>query len=103
MKKLLLGFVTFAYLGYAQVSPPAGSSTVTVSGNVTVVGPAADGAAASGNPVRVAGDDNGGTLRTLHTDSVGRQVVVGNAATGVAVAGVAVAGAPVSITGYNVN
>jgi hypothetical protein len=47
------------------------NATVTQAGNVTVVGPAADGGAVSGNPVRVAGKDSGGLTQDLVTKSTG--------------------------------
>lgn len=49
-------------------------------------GAAADGAAVSGNPVLVAGQD-GTNAQTIFTDTTGRQVVVGAAAAGAAEAG----------------
>lgn len=62
------------------------SGTVTASGDHTVVGKAADGAAVSGNPVLIAGQD-GTNAQSISTDSTGRQVVVGGGADGAAVAG----------------
>lgn len=52
----------------------------------SVVGAAAEGAAPSGNPVLIAGQD-GTNVQTLKTDTTGRQEVIGGAANGVAVAG----------------
>ncbi len=46
-----------------------------VQGSVTVVGPAADGAAASGNPVRAAGKDGSGNTQDILVDPAGRQQV----------------------------
>lgn len=75
---------------------PSGTQTVSGSGNFTVtqatasnlnaqvVGVSADGATPSGNPVRVAGSD-GSNLKTLFTDSVGRQIIIGASAHGTAV------------------
>jgi hypothetical protein len=40
-------------------------------GNFTVVGPAADGAAVSGNPVRIAGKDNAGNTQDIVTSTTG--------------------------------
>ena len=51
-----------------------------------VEGPAAEGAAPSGNPLRVAGSD-GAALRTLRTDTTGRAIMVGPVASGSAVGG----------------
>lgn len=62
---------------------PAGSSAL---GTVTSVGSAADGAAVSGNPVLIAGQD-GTNAQSLSVDSTGRAVVVGAAATGAALSG----------------
>lgn len=52
----------------------------------SIVGAAADGAAVSGNPVRIGGSDGTNTQDIL-TDTTGRQVIVGAAASGAAVAG----------------
>lgn len=62
------------------------TGTVTISGVSDVEGAAAEGAAPSGNPVRMAGSD-GAALRTLATDTTGRERVVGAAAAGAAHAG----------------
>lgn len=62
---------------------PAGSAAL---GEVTAVGKAADGAAVSGNPVLIAGQD-GTNAQSLSVDSTGRAVVVGAAATGAALSG----------------
>lgn len=76
-----------------MAQPLASGATVKVEvvgtssgGSVTATGAAADGAAVSGNPVLVAGQD-GTNAQSLLTDSTGRQVVVGAAADGAAVAG----------------
>lgn len=60
----------------------AGDAFVTcgdgaITGNVTVVGPAADGAAVSGNPVRIAGKDGSGNTQDLATDTNGILAVTG--------------------------
>lgn len=55
-----------------------------VSGNVTVVGPAADGAAVSGNPVRIAGKDGSGNTQDIRTDTAGIQMSIGESAEGAA-------------------
>lgn len=50
------------------------TGTVTANagtGNFSVVGPAADGAAVSGNPVRIAGKDGGGLTQDILTDTDG--------------------------------
>lgn len=69
---------------------PAGSNLI---GSVTSVGAAASGAAASGNPVLIAGSD-GTNARSLAVDTGGRQIVVGTAGDGASPVGnsVAVAG-----------
>jgi hypothetical protein len=46
-----------------------------VQGSVTTVGPAADGAAVSGNPVRIAGKDGSGNTQDILTDPAGRQLM----------------------------
>lgn len=56
-------------------------------GTQAVAGTAADGAAASGNPVQIGGVDGGGTMQALLVDTSGRPIVVGAAAAGAAVAG----------------
>lgn len=43
--------------------------------DVVATGPAAAGAAASGNPVQVAGKETGGTLQTIRVDGDGDQIV----------------------------
>lgn len=48
------------------------TGTITASGDHTVVGKAASGAAAAGNPVLIAGSD-GTNARTILTDTTGRQ------------------------------
>lgn len=64
--------------GAAAVNIQDGGNTITVdgtvgvSGNVSVVGPAADGAAVSGNPVRVAGKDGSGNTQDIITHTDGR-------------------------------
>lgn len=76
----------------------------STTGNVTVVGPAADGAAVSGNPVRVGGKDGSGNTQDILTDTGGAvQVdvesgtVTANAGTGTFTTGGAAAdGAAVS-------
>jgi hypothetical protein len=62
-----------------QISPlsidPTGNlrttSTATVAGQVQVVGTAASGAAASGNPIPVAGKDGSGNIRPILTSTTG--------------------------------
>lgn len=60
--------------------PVSGTVTATASGDTTVVGKAASGAAATGNPVLMAGSD-GTNARTILTDNAGRQVVKSAAST----------------------
>jgi len=49
-----------------------GDVPITLNGeNVTVVGPAADGVAVSGNPVRIAGKDGSGNTQDVLTDTDG--------------------------------
>jgi hypothetical protein len=65
-----------------------GSQLVTIQGmpTITTAGGAADGAAVSGNPTLIAGQD--GTLaQSLKTDSTGRLEVIGGAADDAAIAG----------------
>lgn len=69
------------------------SGAWSITGDVTVVGKAADGAAVSGNPVLIGGQD-GTNAQSILTDTIGRQVVVGAAAIGASIAG-----APVMIGG----
>lgn len=54
------------------------SGSLTIDGTVTAVGAAADGAAVSGNPVRVAGSD-GANTRSILTDTSGK-ILIGAAA-----------------------
>ena len=61
----------------------------------SVVGPAASGAAVSGDPVRIGGSD-GSNTRDILTDTSGRQIVAGAAANGAVVAG-----NPVLAAGYD--
>lgn len=65
------GRVLTRVTGFADLS--SGTSLTTSSG-LQVVGPAADGAAVAGSPVRVAGSD-GTTTRSLLTDSSGRLIL----------------------------
>jgi len=103
------GNLTVAGTGTAG-TPAGGILTVQGAGSMTalvvsqgtasslkaeVVGPAADGAAVSGNPVLIAGQD-GTNAQSLLTDSSGRLTVIGAAGDGVAVAG-----APVLIGGQD--
>jgi hypothetical protein len=53
---------------------------VDTTGHVKVVGAAADGAAAVGNPVQIAGVDGGGDVQAVSVDSNGRLSVVQNTA-----------------------
>lgn len=55
--------------------------------NVQAVGYVNDGAPAVGNAVRVSGQDGQGIIRTFQTDTSGRSLAVGPAATGSALAG----------------
>lgn len=50
---------------------PPSTATATITGNVTVVGPTAPGAAQTTNPVEVSGVDNGGLVRNIATDTNG--------------------------------
>ncbi len=60
----------------------------TIATPCVVVGPTAAGSAPTTSPVLVAGQDGApGSIRTLHTDTVGNQRVVGAAAVGAAVSG----------------
>jgi len=61
--------------------------TTLISSVLKVVGNVAIGAAASGNPVLVAGKDTSGNVEYLFTDTTGRQIIVGAAAQGAAPAG----------------
>lgn len=47
------------------------TGTVSSSGTATVSGPAADGAAVSGNPVRIAGKDGSGNTQDIITTTAG--------------------------------
>lgn len=71
-----------------NVAPAATDYGVVVrgAGNFTAVGAAADGAAVSGNPVLVAGQD-GVNVQSFLTDTSGRVAVIGAAADGAAAAG----------------
>src|SRR4051794_29406320 len=55
-------------------------------GNFPVIGVASEAGVVSGNPVRVAGWD-GTNLYTVKTDTSGRQIVAGGAASGATAAG----------------
>ena len=61
--------------GALNVIVDSGTTTVTQATasnlNAQVVGPAADGAAVSGNPVRIAGKDGSGNTQDIITDSAG--------------------------------
>jgi len=48
------------------------ATPVPISGTTTVIGPAADGAAVSGNPVRIGGRDGSGNTQDVLTDTSGR-------------------------------
>lgn len=87
--------------GNLKVALVESTATATVSGTVTsnqgtqngagtaswnVQGAGAEGAAVSGNPVRMGGSD-GANIRSLATDASGRQIAVGAAADGAAIAG----------------
>lgn len=75
--------------GSGVVHPVSQSGTWTVQQGTppwSVAGTAADGAAVSGNPVRIGGSDGTNTQDIL-TDTTGRQIVVGAAADGTAVTG----------------
>lgn len=84
---------------YGPVTYPSpaqgGSGSSTITGDVTVIGKAADGAAVSGNPVLVAGSDGTNAERLL-VDSSGRPNVVGPVA-----AGATAAGNPVGVAGVD--
>lgn len=58
--------------GIASMTPVQVSQATASSLNATVVGPAADGAAVSGNPVRIAGKDGSGNTQDVLTDTSGR-------------------------------
>lgn len=95
-QKTMANSVPIVIASDQTVIPVSQSGTWTVQQGTppwSVVGAAADGAAPSGNPVLVAGQD-GTNVQSLKTDTVGRPEVVGAAATGVAVAG-----APVRVGG----
>lgn len=62
------------------------STTVNINGNPSVQGLAAAGAAPSGNPLLLGGDD-GAAVRRVRTDTTGRLVNVGAAAAGAAPSG----------------
>lgn len=63
------------------------STTFSASANIKTQGMAADGAAASGNPVQIGGVDGSGNTQALLTDTSGNQQVVGAAAQGATAAG----------------
>jgi hypothetical protein len=63
------------------VTLPSGASATQVQGT------AADGAAASGNPVQIGGKDGSNNIQSILVDTSGRPNVVGAAADGAAVAG----------------
>ncbi len=91
---------------WQATQPVSGTVAATQSGTWVSTGAAADGAAVSGNPVLMAGQD--GTLtQSLLTDSSGRLIIVGINSTSVGVVGnVANAGSdagnPVKVGGvYN--
>ena len=65
------GTVSAAQSGAWTVSANAGSGTFTISGTVTAIGAAADGAAVSGNPVRIGGKDGSGNTQDVATDTSG--------------------------------
>lgn len=54
----------------------------SASATFSVVGTAADGAAASGNPVQVAGKDGSGNIQTVSTDTAGNVNTVAKPTTG---------------------
>ena len=82
----LQGYKTFQGLGG---NSPSGSGCPGTSGTPCVVdGVTAAGSAPSTPPVLVAGQDGApGNIRTLQTDTTGRQIAVGAAAEGAALAG----------------
>lgn len=71
-----IGGVAFG-LGQAVSSSSVPVVLASDQSAVLVKGAAAAGAAASGNPVSVAGVDSGGSVRSLFTDSVGRPIPAG--------------------------
>jgi hypothetical protein len=70
--------------GIASMTPVQVSQATASNLNAQVVGAAANGAAAAGNPVLMAGIDTT-TARTLRTDASGNLSVVGSGTTGAAV------------------
>lgn len=70
--------------GIAHMTPVQVSQATASNLNAQVVGAAANGAAAAGNPVLMAGIDTT-TARTLRTDASGNLSVVGSGTTGAAV------------------
>lgn len=81
-----------------ELGVAANPLVVSISGSgaaaTQVEGTAADGAAATGNPVQIGGVDGSGNAQAVLTDTSGRQQVVGAGA-----AGAAVAGNPVLVAG----
>ncbi|HYT46267.1 MAG TPA: hypothetical protein VEP90_28315 [Methylomirabilota bacterium] len=78
-------------VGNAAGSPWSVSGTVAVTQSTTpwvIDGPTASGTLFVNPPVMVGGADSGGIVRTLLTDSSGRQIVVGAAATGTTTVGI---------------
>jgi hypothetical protein len=61
--------------GIASMTPVQVSQATASNLNAQVVGPAADGAAVSGNPVRIAGKDGSGNTQDIATDSSGEPQV----------------------------
>jgi len=57
--------------GAAAVNIQDGGNVITVDGTVTATGAAADGAAVSGNPVRIGGKDGSGNTQDVATDTAG--------------------------------
>lgn len=76
---------------------------VDAAGRQAVVGAAADGAAAAGNPVQVAGVDGGGNVQALRTDTAGRLIQVDDVASVSAVTSVAASVASVNLLAANAN
>lgn len=99
VQPLLIDSATGALVVNATITPSGtqninllqvGSNSVVnagVNGLLAVGGAAADGAAVSGNPVRIGGKDGSGNTQDILTDTSGQQIIVGAAADDAAAVG----------------